>query len=149
MTRNFIFSGSNFYYISISDTPFELHVSGQLIQNASESFILPNFRYTCRVKWWQQARRRFFSFCFNLEKEPRVESFGGSKADYTAILTIFLLLNGIFQCQKKMHSPGKHRVRNTKHVYNRRFLGPCSVKSHRVYFSTYPKHSLSHNSRTV
>ena len=31
----------------------------------------------------------------------------------------------------QIYLPWKHRMRNTKAVYNRRFLGSCSVKSHR------------------
>ena len=38
-------------------------------------------------------------------------------------------------------------MRNTKPVYNTRFLASCSLKSHRAYFCTYHKHSLFHNSK--
>ena len=55
-----------------------------------------------------------FSFCFYIEKELRVESFGGSNAYYTVVLTVSILSNSISKCQKKIHLPRKHRMRNTK-----------------------------------
>ena len=46
------------------------------------------------------GKKTIFSFCFFVEKGPRAESLGGSKAYYTAIFTIFILFNSISQCQK-------------------------------------------------
>ena len=40
---------------------------------------------------------------------------------------VFIFSKSISQCRKNTFI---YRMRNTKHVYNRRFLGSCSFKSH-------------------
>ena len=76
------------------------------------------------------GKKTIFFILYILEQEPCVESFVGNKVYYNAIFAVFILLNSISQCQKNTF-PGQHCMRNTKHIYNRRFLESCSVKSHR------------------
>ena len=93
------------------------------------------------------AERRCFSICFYFEKELLSLNFWRKQSIQHCYFHPFHSIKTYLPMPEKTHLSGKYQLRSTKHVYNRRFLGSCFVKSHRGSFCTYHKHSLSNNSK--